>query len=82
MRSVLHTVAGTFALMIVVFFVRYWHASRDRFFAFFAAAFGMLAAHWLLLATVEVREHSPYHYALRLVAFLLILAGIVDKNRR
>jgi hypothetical protein len=79
---VLSAVAATFAAMVVVFFLRFWRDSRDRFFLIFAGAFVFLAAHWAVLATVNVREHSPQHYALRLVGFLLIIAAIIDKNRR
>ena len=65
-----------------LFFLRFWREHRDRLFAFFAVAFWMLAASWVLLAlTVPTEERRPYIYGLRLAAFLLIIAGIFDKNR-
>jgi hypothetical protein len=71
------------ALVCGLFFLRYWRLSRDRFFAFFAVAFWSLGANWALLLGRDPRDElTPYFYLLRLFAFLLILSGIVDKNRR
>lgn len=65
-----------------LFFLRFWQESRDRLFAFFAAAFWLLALSWTLLALISPTEESrPYVYGLRLVAFLLIIAATVEKNR-
>jgi hypothetical protein len=66
-----------------VFFLRFWTSSRDRFFLFFAAAFACLALNWLGLALIPTEsEERHYAYLLRLLAFVLIIVGIVDKNRR
>jgi hypothetical protein len=66
-----------------LFFVRYWRTARDRFFLFFAVAFLALGLNWALLVGRDSRgEYAPYFYLLRLFAFLLILAAVVDKNRR
>jgi len=66
-----------------LFFLRFWRSSRDRLFAFFAAAFGVLGLGWLTLGvSASSAEHSHYGYLPRLVAFLLIIVAIVDKNRR
>jgi hypothetical protein len=66
-----------------LFFLRFWRTSRDRLFVFFAAAFWVLALNWLTLGVANTTfEHLHYVYSLRLVAFVLIIAGIVDKNRR
>jgi hypothetical protein len=73
------------ALCVVcgLFFLRYWRASSDRFFSFFAVAFWALGANWALLIGRDPRdEYTSYFYLLRLFAFLLILVAIVDKNRR
>jgi hypothetical protein len=71
------------AMTASLFFLRYWSAARDRFFGFFAVAFAALAANWALMIGRDPRdEYTPYFYLLRLFAFLLILAAIVDKNRR
>jgi hypothetical protein len=66
-----------------LFFARYWRATRDRFFLFFVAAFWAFALNWVGLAVVQPSEESTHwFYLLRLLAFLLIIAAIVDKNRR
>ena len=72
--------AGAFAGGL--FFFRFWRESQDRLFAFFGAAFWLLALSWTLLGLFSPTEETrPYIYAIRLVAFLLIVAAIVDKNR-
>ena len=74
------TAAG--ALVAGALFLRFWRDTRDRLFAFFGAAFLMLSLSWTLLGLFSpTAETRPYIYAIRLVAFLLIIAAIVDKNR-
>jgi len=64
-------------------FLRSWRLTEDRFFALFAAAFWILAAHWTALAVVgAVDETRLYFYAVRLVGFLFVLIAIIDKNRQ
>ncbi|HEY5949870.1 MAG TPA: DUF5985 family protein [Kofleriaceae bacterium] len=76
-------VLATLSLVCGLFFIRYWRSSGDRFFAFFAIAFWALGANWaLMVGRHPDDEYTPYFYLLRLVAFLLILSAIVDKNRR
>lgn len=67
-------------LIAAVFFLRYWSATRDRFFLWFAAAFITFGANWLVISFVGT-EYAHLVYLLRLVGFLLIIAGIVGKNR-
>jgi hypothetical protein len=70
--------AGTAAL----FFLRFWRETRDRFFALFAAAFGALAVNWTGLMIIKPPDEArTYLYLVRLLAFCLIIAAIVDKNR-
>jgi hypothetical protein len=65
-----------------LFFLRFWRETRDRFFVIFALAFWVLAADWLALAVVNPPSESRhYFYILRLVAFVAIIAAIIDKNR-
>jgi len=70
------------ALVAALFFVRYWKTSHDRLFAFFAAAFVALGGNWAALSLRVSQQHVPYIYVLRLVGFLILLAGIYDKSRR
>jgi hypothetical protein len=73
---------ATAAVAAGLFFFRFWRESRDRLFAFFGAAFWVLAVSWARLALINPSDETrPYAYAIRLVAFLLMIAGMVDKNR-
>ncbi|HUM13118.1 MAG TPA: DUF5985 family protein [Myxococcaceae bacterium] len=66
-----------------LFFLRFWRTSRERLFVFFALAFWLLGLNWLSLALVRLERESQHEiYLLRLVAFGLIIVGVVDKNRR
>jgi hypothetical protein len=67
-------VAGTF-------FLRFWRRTRDRLFAIFAVAFWLMGLNWLLLAVYASDEINSAVYAIRLLAFVLILLAILDKNR-
>lgn len=70
-------------VMVALFFLRFWSASRDRLFALFAGAFGVLAVQRLALSlTGESMENQTMFYLLRLAAFVVIIVAIVDKNRR
>jgi hypothetical protein len=82
MIDFLNGIAMAGSLGVGLFFLRLWHETRDRFFVLFALAFWVLALTWLALAwTAPMSEHRHFLYAGRLVAFLLIIAAIVDKNR-
>lgn len=65
-----------------LFFLRFWRRTGDRFFAFFAMAFWLMALQrgvgWWLLYN---KEDVAATYLLRLLAFVLILVAIADKNR-
>ena len=78
----LQAVSGTGALVAGLFFFRFWRDSGDRLFAFFGAAFSLLALCWALLGLFSPTEETrPYIYAIRLFAFLLMIVGMIDKNR-
>ena len=62
-------------------FLRFWRKTRDRLFVVFAIAFWLMSLHWALLALLQESEFEFTMYGLRLLAFLLILGGIIDKNR-
>lgn len=79
---------GVLAMASVVaalFFLKYWRATRERLFAFFSLAFVGMAANWTVLAIVDhpVDEARQAHaYVIRLVAYVILIVGIIDKNRR
>jgi hypothetical protein len=80
-----HFVMGAIAMASWVaglFFLRFWRDTHDRLFAIFAAAFFLLGATRLALASAMTTiETHTYLYWVRLVAFALILLAIIDKNR-
>jgi hypothetical protein len=64
-------------------FFRYGRVTRDRLFLYFSAAFLAMTFNWIGLAAIEPNmEHRYLAYCLRLLAFVLILMGIIDKNLR
>jgi hypothetical protein len=72
--------AGCWAVGLI--FLRIWRDSGDRLFAMFGAAFWTMSLNWILLAALEPgEEHRHVFYIIRLIAFVLIILAIVDKNR-
>ena len=70
------------SLAIALFFFRFYRDTTDRLFAAFAAAFFIFGANRLILALVdEDADGRIYAYTLRFLAFMLVVWGIVDKNR-
>lgn len=68
--------------VIGLFFFRFWTKTGDRLFGFFAAAFWMLAIEAFVLQRFGISDarYALIHFA-RLIAFGLIILGILDKNR-
>jgi hypothetical protein len=65
-----------------LYFLRFWRDTRDRLFGIFAAAFWLLAAQRAALAlAADPNGEQVLLYSVRLLAFVLILAAIIDKNR-
>jgi zinc transporter ZupT len=66
-----------------LFFLKFFRRTADRLFLAFFIAFLLFAAEQGLLAwSRTAREEETWFYLLRLCGFLLIIAGVVDKNRR
>lgn len=66
-----------------LFFLKFWHRSREALFLAFAASFLLLAITHALLTLTEVPlEERSRLYLLRLAAFLLILGALWWQNRR
>jgi hypothetical protein len=65
-----------------LFFFRFWRHTHDRFFVFFALSFWIEAANRVaMIVYLEPNEGAPGYYVVRLLAYGLIVAAIVDKNR-
>lgn len=72
-----------------VFFLKFWRASRDRFFLFFCLACWLISLERIVLFFVDGYSYAPsaseprtYAYVIRMLAFALILVAIIDKNKR
>jgi hypothetical protein len=82
MREFMLGATAALCVVAALFFLRFWRQTRDRLFAYFSVAFGLLAGNWTALALIPAEHESrTLAYVVRLVAFALILVGVVDKNR-
>ena len=73
-----------------LFFLKFWRASHDRLFLFFAIACGLIATETVVGRLLHVPQEAirgletdpaDWTYLLRLLAFTFILVAIMDKNR-
>ena len=72
----------TASLTAAGFFWRFYRQTRDKLFLAFAAAFAFEGINRMAFLVLDKpNEGSPIIYLVRLIAFLLILAAIVAKNR-
>jgi hypothetical protein len=68
-------------LIAALFFVRFWKATRDRFFLFFAASFVAIAVSRVVVDEgVPPFGHEALGYMIRILSYLFIIAGILYKN--
>ncbi|HEX7877758.1 MAG TPA: DUF5985 family protein [Candidatus Eisenbacteria bacterium] len=83
MQEMLLGATAMAAMTVSLFFLRHWRDTRDRLFLFFAIAFALDGAGRVFLGIGSARQESePLSYLIRLLSFSLIIAAIVDKNRR
>jgi uncharacterized membrane protein HdeD (DUF308 family) len=74
-------VIATTSITAAIFFLRFWKRTRDSLFLAFAIAFLIEGVNRIAVLEVErPNEGSPWTYVVRLIAFLIILAGILNKN--
>lgn len=80
-----NAVSGALATSYAVaalFFAKFRRRTGATIFTWFATAFVLLAVQRVvLIAVVRDPDTLPWSYVLRLVAFVLILAGIAAHNR-
>lgn len=81
MNTLLAGGIATASLLAGLFFLRFWRSTRDRFFLFFALSFLIEGINrFALYALAGLDDAAPIYYVIRLVAYGLILAAIIDKN--
>jgi hypothetical protein len=78
--TALHLIAG-------LLFVKFWLKTHDRLFAMFALAFVMMAVSRIAFSALPYlmrphSEHAVLVYGVRLLAYAIILAAILDRSRR
>jgi hypothetical protein len=82
MNQFLWGALATLSLTAALYFWKYWRRTHEALFAGFAAGFLALSLHWAGLGLLNpTRETGHYLYIVRLAAFTLIIAAIVQKNR-
>jgi Family of unknown function (DUF5985) len=70
------------SLTAATFFLKFWRRTHDGLFLAFAIAFYVEGLNRIGILFLErPNEGSPAIYLVRLLAFLLIAAAIVQKNR-
>lgn len=79
-------ITGAIVALCGVAALCFWNFRRqtgERFFTLFALAFATLGINFIFLAAGDRdSEFRPTLYLIRLAAFALIIAAIVDQNRR
>lgn len=69
-------------LVAGLFFLKFYRKTSDKLFKLFSISFFLLSFERLVLGYLGSRnEPSPLVYLIRLLAFLIIIYAIVDKNR-
>lgn len=85
MNNLIHFLFGAIFLGCMtasLFFLRFWKKSSDPLFLLFALAFALLGVERTVLVFLSPSdEFKPYVYLIRLAAYVLILAAVVNKNR-
>jgi hypothetical protein len=68
--------------LAALYFLKFWRQTRDRLFAYFAAAFALLLLQRVALSLTQGSETDTFwFYVVRLLAFVLIGVAILEKNR-
>lgn len=83
MYDFLTGVIATCCFVASLFFLRFWRQSRERLFIYFALAFLLLGINRITLVNIQ-ESVEPYTglYLIRLLAFVVLLVGIFDANRK
>jgi len=68
-------------LLAGVYFFKFWKRTGDRLFIHFAVAFWLFVLNQLATSIPNVANATDgYEYLLRVLGFVVIIVGIVDKN--
>ncbi|HEY1500199.1 MAG TPA: DUF5985 family protein [Acidobacteriaceae bacterium] len=79
----LEGVIATTSLAAGLYFLRFWRDTHDSLFLAFSLAFSIEGINRCArVFFMNPSEASPWVFVVRAFAFLIILAGIINKNRR
>ncbi len=86
MYNFLNGMTVALCAVAAVLFLKFWSSSHDRLFIYFAAAFCVLSLERTTLIIVQQyvvnsSDYDIYIYLVRLMAYLLLIIGIIEKNR-
>lgn len=69
--------------VISLFFLRFWQATRDKFFLFFSLSFFIEGVNRVSLVFFsDLHEASPGYYIIRVISYSFIIIAILVKNKR
>jgi len=73
---------GMASLIAALFFLRFWKTTRDRFFLYFAVSFLIQGVNrFFLVQGTGASDDTPSGYLFRLIAYMLIVIAVIEKNR-
>ncbi len=82
MNQFLWGIVAALCLVAAAFFWKFWRRTRETLFVALAAGFGLLAAHWAALGILNPGDETRHYlYIVRFLAFVVMIAGVVAKNR-
>ncbi|MEX2176698.1 MAG: DUF5985 family protein [Pirellulaceae bacterium] len=79
-----HFLGGAIAAgysVAALFFLKFYFRTKDRLFVLFCAALLILGSTRVAMVLVNEPTENHFIYWLRLLAYLIILGAIIDKNR-
>lgn len=83
MREFLWGALAMASFIAGVHFARFYARARERLFIALAATFWIMSLNWALLAVLGPADETRHYVMLvRLMAFVVLIVGILDKNRR
>jgi hypothetical protein len=83
MQNFLLGIIVTASFVSALYFLKFWHKTRDQLFLAFALAFAIEGANRIGFLFLErPNEGSALIYMVRMLAFLIILMAILHKNSK
>ena len=70
------------SIIAATFFWKFWNRTKDPLFRSLALGFAILGLHWMGLGVLNPTSETRHGlYLVRFAAFVVIIAGVVRKNR-